>query len=133
MLELGDGPLARRLRWDIAAHARLRVFLHLVESNTHTLPVGISHPVVTANKRSKRDRLRRAERRIPSGPVLHRTHRVALRVHVLAGRLMTYQLLACLRVLAFAQARELLLLNFTLQAPASGKASWPSVTGYAVK
>ncbi len=121
MLELGDGPLARRLRRNIAAHARLRILLHLVKRSAHALPMGISHSIIAANQRSQRYRLRRAERRIPSRPVLHRAHRVALRVHILAGRLMPNQLLACLRVLAFGQPRELLLLHFAAQAVTRGK------------
>ena len=50
VLELGDGPRARRLRRDVAADARLRVLLHLVERRAHALPVGLSHAVVAANQ-----------------------------------------------------------------------------------
>jgi len=125
MLELRDNPLARRLRGDVAADARLRVSLHLVERRAHTLSVGLTHAVVAANQRCQRYTLGRAERRIPSRPVLHRAHRVALRVHILARRLMPYQLLACLRVLPLGQTRELLLLHFTAQAPASAKLTLP--------
>ena len=50
MLELGDSPCARRLCRDVAADPRLRVLLHLVERDRHTLPMGLSHPVVAANQ-----------------------------------------------------------------------------------
>ena len=121
VLELGDGPHASGLRRDIAAHARLRVLLHLIKCRAHALSMRVSHAVVAANQRGQRYALRRAERRIPSGPVLHRAYRLTAGIDVLARCLMPYQLLARLRVLALGQPRELLLLNLSLQAPASGK------------
>src|ERR1039458_7536314 len=115
VLEPGRHPCARRLSRCIAADPRLRVFLHLIERYLHALLVRLFYPLVAAYQCFQRDRLRRAERRIPARPVLHRTHRVAAFVHILPRRLMPDQLLARLWMLALREARELFLAHLSMK------------------
>ena len=125
MLELGDGPRARRLRRDVAADPRLHILFHLIERDLHALPVRLSDAVVAANQRRQRHRLRCAERRIPSGPVLHRVDDHAALVLILPRRLMPHQLLPRLWMLALTEPRELLLVHLAMQPPPLRKLPLP--------
>ena len=125
VLELRHHPRARRLCRCVAADARLRVLLHLIERNAHALPMRFFHAVVAANQRRQRYRFRRAERRIPPRPVLHRVHCLALLVHVLPRLLTADQRLARGRMLAFGEPRELLFIDLAAQSVTRGKLALP--------
>ena len=126
VLEGRGNEFARRLRRMDIADARLRVPLQLVKRHADTLPMRLPHAVIAAHKRGERYRLRRGERRIPSGAMFHAGHLLA--VFVLrrfakpdAGR----AALPCLGMLAFAQSREVLSANCTVQAPLLGELALP--------
>ncbi len=125
VLELGGGPFAGGLRRSVAADPRLRVFLDLIDGDTYALAVRLPHSLVTAHQRGKRDTLRRAERRIPSGPVLHRLHRLAGIVRILARLLVSDELLAGLGMLPLCEMRKLLGAHFSREAPFLGELALP--------
>ena len=92
----------------VAADPRLRVALQLVEGGGDGLPVGFSHPLIAADERRQRNGFGCGEGRIPTGPMLDRLDGVSVCGRVSLPAAMTHQLLAGMRVLAFAQPGKVL-------------------------
>ena len=76
-------------------------------------PMRLSHTLIAADKGGERNRLRRGERSIPTGAVLHARHFLAEFALVGFGNLMANELRFRVRVLAFGQPGEVLIANRT--------------------
>ncbi len=90
------------------ANARLRVHLKLFESNLDAFAVRHSDVFVPADKRGERNRFWRGEGRIPSGAMLHRFNRFAVRLNILIRGTLADELFGRLRMLALAETRKIL-------------------------
>ena len=99
VLEFCGDELAGGLGGMIATDPRLRIPLQLAKSSRDCLAVCLADPAVTADERGQRNRLRRAEGRIPPGAMLDGFDCLAIGVLVLEGLPMLNKLFAGLRVL----------------------------------
>src|SRR5204863_100199 len=79
--------IASRLRSPIATEPRLHVPLQLVERDAHTLAVSLAYAVVAPDECGDRHALRRRERRVPPGTMLHRRDGLSTDVLRLMGGL----------------------------------------------
>ena len=87
--------------------------------------MGFPHPIVAAHKRGERYRLRRGKRGVPPRTVLGAGHFLAEFAFVGSRNLMPHKLLFDVRMLAFAQPREVLSLNCADELPLLGKPALP--------
>ena len=83
------------------------------ERHADTLPMRLSHALIAAHKCGERNRLRRGERSIPTGAMLHARHFLAEFALIGFGDLMANELRFRVRMLAFGQTREVLIANRT--------------------
>ncbi len=74
----------------------------------------LSHPLIAADKRSERNRLRRGERGIPTGAMLDARHFLAEFSFIGFGNLMANELRFGVRMLAFGQPCEVFGADCTL-------------------
>src|ERR1700686_1488484 len=125
VLESGGDEFPRRLRGMHIADPRLRVALQFLKRYADTLAMGFPHPVIAANERSQRYRLRRGKRGVPPGAVLGAGHFLAEFPVVGSRNLMTDKLLFGVRMLALAQPPEVLSLNSAGELPLLGEPALP--------
>ena len=104
MLEFGGDELARRLGRMIAADPRLRVPLQFTQCFGDSGAVRLPDPVIAADKRGERYRLRGRKGCVPSGPVFDGFDGLAIGILVLEGGARAdHGLLRC-RVQSFREA-----------------------------
>src|SRR5262249_21202385 len=120
--------IAGRLRPPIATQPRLDVRLQLVERYAHALAMRVTHTVVAADQGGDRDALRRGERRVPSGPMLHRRGGLSTGVLRLTGGLVANELFSGDWMLPVGEPREVLLTNLAGEAPPVRELSVPLAT-----
>jgi hypothetical protein len=125
VLKGGGDEFSGCLRGVDIADPRLRVPLQLRERNADALPVRLPHSVIAAHKRSQRNRFRRGKRGVPSGAVLGAGHLFAEFAFVGSRNLMPDKLLFGVRMLPFAQPREMFGADCTMQAPLLGEPALP--------
>jgi hypothetical protein len=106
VLELRGNKLARCFGRMVAADPRLRIPLKLGERRRNRCAMGLTHPLIAANKRGQRDRLRRGKSRVPTCPVFDRFRGRAVSVFILLRLAMLHHRLVSLRMAAFAEAGE---------------------------
>ena len=94
VLERGRNELARRLRRVNIADARLRVPLQFAKCDANAFAVRLPHALIATDKGGERNRLRRGERGIPSGPMLDAGDFLAVFVLVGSGGLVLDELRA---------------------------------------
>ncbi len=92
MLEGSRNEFACRLRRVDVADAGLSVLFQLGQCDTHALPMRLSYALIAANKGGEGNRLRRGERSIPTGAMLHAGYFLAEPALVGFGDLMTNEL-----------------------------------------
>src|SRR5690348_3272194 len=114
----------------ITANAGLNVILQLIECDVDAGLVSFAYSLVFTDQSSERNGLWRAERRIPSRPMLHRSDVLVVLVGVFARRLVPDQLSASDRVLAFAQPLELFFGYLAVKAPLLGKFAVPLAANF---
>ena len=88
-------------------------FSNSIERHADALPMRLSYALIAADKGSERNRLRRGERSIPTGAMLHARHFLAEFSLIGFGNLMANELRFRVRMLAFGQTREVLIANRT--------------------
>ena len=125
VLEGGGDEFSGRLWGMDIADPRLRVTLKFLKRRANTIPMGFPHPIIPAHKRGKRYRLRRGKRRVPPGAMLGAGHFFAEFAFVGPRNLMPDKLLFGVRMLAFAQPREMFGVDCALQAPLLGEPALP--------
>ena len=125
VLEGSRNEFAGRLRRVNIADAGLRVLLQLVERHADALPMRLSYALIAAHKGGERNTLGCAERRIPTGAMLHAGYFLAEFTLIGFGNLMTNKLRFRVRMLAFGQTREVLIANAAVQAPLLGQLALP--------
>ena len=125
VLEGGGHEFPSGLRRMDIADARLRVPLQFPQSDTHAFAVRHSYPIIASYKSGERNRLRRGKCGVPSGAMFHAGHFFAVLALIRFGGLMPDELSLGLRVPTFAQPREVLGADFTLQTPLLGKPALP--------
>ncbi len=111
VLEGSRNEFAGRLRGVNIADAGLRVLLQLIECHADALTMRLSHALIAADKGGERNTLGCAERRIPTGAMLHAGYFLAEFALVSFGNLMANKLRFRVRMLAFGQTREVLIAN----------------------
>ena len=125
VLELRGRPFACGFGGMVAPDARLDVPLQLVYSNPDALAMRFPDALVASHESRERNALRRAERRIPSGAVLHGSDRFAAFVLVLECLTVADQGLARFRVLTVGEADKLLLGDLANKPPLGGEPALP--------
>jgi hypothetical protein len=125
VLEFCDNELAGKLGRPIATEPRLRVSLQFAESGRDRHAVSLADPSVAAHKSCQRNRLRRAEGRIPPGAMLDGFDCLSIGVLVLKGLPMLNKLLAGLRVLTVREPVELIGANGSSETILFGKQALP--------
>ena len=113
VLEGGGDEFSRRLRGMDIADPRLRVPLKFLKRCANAFAMRLPHPVIAAHKRGERYRLRRGKRGVPPGAMLDAGHFFAEFAFIGSRNLMPDKLLFGVRMLAFAQPREVLSPNCT--------------------
>src|SRR5262245_42215218 len=104
VLECRDDPIASCLRRSIAPNARLDMALQRVDRGSDRLPMSVPESNVVSNQCSKRHTLRRRKRRVPTGSMSHRLHRVSIGGLVRMGQALVDQLFLGERVASFGKA-----------------------------
>ena len=102
----------------------LRVSIEFLKRYSNTLPMGVPD-IITSHKRSERYRLRRRKRGAPPGAMLRAGHFLSEFALVGSRNLMPDKLLFGVRMLTFAQSREVLRLNCAAELPLLGEPALP--------
>jgi hypothetical protein len=129
VLEGGSDELSRGLRFPYIADACLCVLFQFPECLANTLAVRNSHPLVAADQCSERYRLGSGECGVPSGTVFGADDFFSELSLVGPRDLVPYQLLFRVRVLSFAQPREVLCFDRACELPLLGEPSLPLAVG----
>jgi len=106
VLEFCCDKLACHFGRVVAAEARLRVPLQLIESDIYGLLVRFTHTRIAADERGQRNRFRRAEGSVPSGSMLHRSNRLAFLGFIVMHLAVADQLFASPRMLTFRDSKS---------------------------
>jgi len=129
VLKQGRYRIAGRFRPAIATEPRLRVRLELLEGDAYALTVRRTDALVAADQRREGHALRRRERRVPTGPVLHRRRAFAPCRH-LASRLVPNELFTSERMLPLGKALEVRLPYLAGQTSSTGKLAVPHAANH---
>ena len=100
-----------RLRRVDIADASLRVLLQLVKRHADALSMRLSYALIATDKGGERNRLWRGECSIPTGAMFYARYLSAEFSLVSFGGLMANKLRFRVRMLAFGQARKVLIAN----------------------
>ena len=111
VLEGSCNEFACCLRRMNVADAGLRVLLQLGERHADALPVRLSYALIATDKSGERNRLWRGECSIPTGAMFYACYLSAEFSLVSFGGLMANKLRFRVRMLAFGQARKVLIAN----------------------
>src|SRR5437867_4003293 len=125
VLELRGRPFACGFGGMVAADARLDVALELIHCNPDALAMRFPDALVASHESRERNALRRAERRIPSGAVLHGSDCFAAFVFVLECLTVADYGLARFRVLAVGEAHKMLFRDLANKPPFGGEPALP--------
>src|SRR5712692_949442 len=87
--------------------------------------MGVPDPIITSHKRSEGYRLRRRKRCVPPGAMLRAGHFLSEFALVGSRNLIPDRLLLGVRMLTFAQSREVLRLNCAAELPLLGEPALP--------